>query len=75
MPQEKVADTIAMNGSSTINRTAAEFSARCDLPAHNVLTLNLNHDMVTGKTSVEPAREDFGEIVRQETMGQSKLRA
>ena len=46
-----------------------ELSARCDLEGHNVLTLNLDHDIVTGKKSVEEARKAFGEIVVQDVMG------
>jgi len=69
VPQDKVGDLIEFDGSSTINRTVGELSARCDLEAHNVLTLNLDHDIVTGKKSVEEARKAFGEIVVQEMMG------
>ncbi|MDZ4754196.1 MAG: DUF4142 domain-containing protein [Phycisphaerae bacterium] len=69
VPQDKVADLIAFDGSSTINRTAGELSARCDLEGHNVLTLNLDHDIVTGKTTVEGARKAFGEMVDQDIKG------
>ncbi len=30
----------------TINKTAGEMSARCDLEGHNVLTLNLARDII-----------------------------
>lgn len=69
VPQDKVADLIAFDASSTINRTVGELSARCDLEGHNVLTLNLDHDIVTGKKSVEEARKAFGEIVGQDVAG------
>ena len=69
VPQDKVGDLIAFDASSTINRTVGELSARCDLEGHNVLTLNLDHDIVTGKKSVEEARQAFGEIVVQDVMG------
>lgn len=69
VPQEKVGDLIAFDASSTINRTVGELSARCDLEGHNVLTLNLDHDIVTGKKSVEEARQAFGEIVGQDVAG------
>lgn len=69
VPQDKVGDLIAFDGSSTINRTVGELSARCDLEGHNVLTLNLDHDIVTGKKSVEEARRAFGENVVQDVMG------
>lgn len=69
VPQAKVADLIAFDASSTINRTVGELSARCDLEGHNVLTLNLDHDIVTGKKSVAEARTAFGEMVQQDVMG------
>lgn len=69
VPQEKVGDLIAFDASSTINRTVGELSARCDLEGHNVLTLNLDHDIVTGKKTVEEARKAFGEIVEQDVAG------
>lgn len=70
VPQDKVGDLIAFDASSTINRTAGELSARCDLEGHNVLTLNLDHDIVTGKKSVEQARRAFGEIVVADVKGE-----
>lgn len=69
VPQDKVGDLIAFDASSTINRTVGELSARCDLEGHNVLTLNLDHDIVTGKKSVKEARQAFGEIVVQDVKG------
>jgi len=70
VPQNKVGDLIEFDASSTINRTIGELSARCDLEGHNVLTLNLDHDIVMGKKSVQEARTAFGEIVTQDVMGQ-----
>lgn len=70
VPADKLADLLVFDGSSTINRTTGELSARCDLEGHNVLTLNLDHDIVTGKKSVAEARKAFGDIVQQEMMGE-----
>jgi len=69
VPQDKVGDLVEFDGSSTINRTVGELSARCDLEGHNILTLNLDHDIVTGKKTVQEARTAFGEIVVQDVMG------
>lgn len=69
VPQEKVGDLIAFDASSTINRTVGELSARCDLEGHNILTLNLDHDIVTGKKTVAQARQAFGDIVKQDVGG------
>ena len=49
VPAEKASAIVAFDGSITINRTAGEMSARCDLEGPNILTLNLAHDMVIGK--------------------------
>lgn len=70
VPADKLQDLLVFDGSSTINRTTGELSARCDLEGHNVLTLNLDHDIVTGKKTVAEARKAFGEIVQQEMMGE-----
>ena len=69
VPLDKVGPLIEFDGSSTINRTVGELSARCDLEGHNILTLNLDHDIVTGKKTVQEARTAFGEIVGQDLMG------
>ncbi len=70
VPQDKVGALIEFDASSTINRTVGELSARCDLEGHNVLTLNLDHDIVMGKKTVQEARMAFGEIVTQDVLGQ-----
>lgn len=69
VPQSKVGDLIAFDASSTINRTVGELSARCDLEGHNVLTLNLDHDIVLGKMTVAAARKAFGDIVNEDVAG------
>ena len=69
VPQDKVGALVEFDGSSTINRTVGELSARCDLEGHNILTLNLDHDIVMGKKSVQEARTAFGEIVTEDVLG------
>jgi hypothetical protein len=49
---------IAMfDGSIIADRTRGEVSARCDSEAANVLGLNMVHELVTGKRTVDEARE------------------
>jgi hypothetical protein len=48
LPVEKAAALSAYDSSLTFDRTRGEMSARCDLEGHNILTLNLAHDIVTG---------------------------
>jgi len=69
VPIDKTAELIEFDGSSTINRTAGELSARCDLEGHNVLTLNLDNDIVTGKKSVKEARKSFAENIVEDVLG------
>ncbi len=44
-------------------------SARCDLEGHNILTLNLAHDIVMGKMDAGAARKAFGENVVDDAKG------
>lgn len=44
-----------------MDRTAGEIAARCDMEAMNILTLNLAHEIVTEKRSVEDARQHYAE--------------
>ena len=69
VPQSKVAALIEFDASSTINRTVGELSARCDLEGHNILTLNLDHDIVMGRKTVAQARKAFGDNVQADVMG------
>jgi len=61
----------AFDGSCLVDRTAGEVGARCDSEAANTLTINLMHDIVTGRTSVEEARKTYAENLAGYTMGRS----
>jgi len=69
VPTDKVDDLVAFDASMTINKTAGEMSARCDLEGHNILTLNLARDIIEGKKSVKEAREAFGKHVVEDVLG------
>lgn len=56
VPASKAADVAAFNGSIILHRTKGEVSVRCDREETNTLTLNLMHDVVTGRRTVEEAR-------------------
>ncbi|MBC8086309.1 MAG: hypothetical protein H7Z40_03530 [Phycisphaerae bacterium] len=57
-------DELAMyDGSVVLERTTGEISARCDKEAANFLALNLAHDIVTGKQTVDGARMMYGEQI------------
>jgi hypothetical protein len=51
------------DGSVIVERTKGELSARCDKEEANFLAINLSHDIVTGKRSVEDARKFYAESI------------
>jgi len=71
VPPEKFDEIARFDGSCLLDRTSGEVAARCDSEAANTITLNLMHDIVTGKTVVEEARKTFGEIMVAYTLGRS----
>ncbi len=69
VPPEKLEEIGRFDGSCLVDRTSGEVAARCDSEAANTLTLNLMHDIVTGKTTVDEARATFGETMVAYTLG------
>lgn len=69
VPSDKSDELLAYDGSVTLSRTNGEMSARCDLEGHNILTLNLAHDIVTGKTDAAGARKAFSDNVVLDMLG------
>ena len=60
-------DEIALfDGSVNIDKTRGEISARCDAEHHNILALNLAHDIIIGKRSVKDARAFYTKLVMAE---------
>jgi hypothetical protein len=63
-------DTVGRyDGSCLVDRTAGEAAARCDSEAANIITLNLMHETVIGRMSVEEARKVYAESMIGYTMG------
>jgi len=69
VPPERAAALSEYDGSCTFDRTRGELKARCDLEGHNILTLNLAHDIVMGKMTAAEARTAFSEIVTEDIKG------
>jgi hypothetical protein len=63
VPVEKVSDLAAFDGSVIVERTKGEVAARCDLEAANILSLNLMHEIVSGKRTVADARDLYAEAI------------
>lgn len=68
VPENKFDDLARFDGSVTVDRTRGEMAARCDTEFHNVLALNLAHDVITGRRSVENARAFYARVVKIEKM-------
>lgn len=63
-------DEIAtFDGSVYPDRTKGEVSVKCHNEAMNILTLNLVHDIVTGKRTVREARAFYGKIANAYNKG------
>ncbi len=71
VPPEKFDEIGRFDGSCLVDRTSGEAAARCDSEAANTITLNLMHDIVTGKATVDQARTTFGEAMVAYTLGRS----
>ncbi|HYY14157.1 MAG TPA: hypothetical protein VE758_06965 [Chthoniobacterales bacterium] len=56
VPPEMFDDVAQFDGSIICDRTRGEVSARCDSESANVLGMNLVHEIVTGKRTVDEAR-------------------
>ncbi len=69
VPEDKMDDLGKFDGSVTFDRTQGTLSARCDVEANNFLALNLAHDIISGKKTVEQARTAFADIVKEKMNG------
>ena len=66
VPENKFDELARFDGSINVDRTRGLMSARCDSDEHNMLALNLAHDIITGKRSVEGARAFYGRAIMLE---------
>ncbi|HUK01016.1 MAG TPA: hypothetical protein VLW26_01930 [Steroidobacteraceae bacterium] len=64
VPPQKAALLIQYNGSLVIDRTRGELSAHCDSESHNILTLNLAHDILRGERDVDLALTYHAQVIR-----------
>lgn len=59
VPLEKLDDLGRFDGSVYVDRTNGELAAKCDDEMANFLAINLAHDIVTGETTVDEARQEY----------------
>lgn len=62
VPLEMFNELAKFDGSVIVERTKGEVSSRCDMEAANILALNLMHEIVTGKLTVEKARDVYCDV-------------
>ena len=65
VPPDKFDELAEYDGSVIAERTKGEIMARCDMEEANFLALNLAHEIVTGKKSVNDARKFYAEAMRE----------
>ena len=61
VPPEKLPELAEFDGSLIVYRTAGQVTASCDNESANFLAVNLMHDIVTGRRTVEEARKELAE--------------
>jgi hypothetical protein len=71
VPPDLFDEVGVFDGSCLVDRTSGEVAARCDAEGANFLTLNLMHEIVTGKRGVEEARKFYAEAMAAFIMGRS----
>jgi hypothetical protein len=64
VPPEACSKLAQYDGSVVVERTRGELAARCDDETANYLALNLAHEIISGKRSVDEARRFYAETVR-----------
>jgi hypothetical protein len=69
VPPEMIGKIAQFDGSIIVDRTRGEVAARCDSEAANVLGMNMVHEIVTGKRTVDEARQTSEQNTVAYTLG------
>jgi hypothetical protein len=70
VPVEKFSALAEFDGSVIVERTKGEISARCGGTSMNFVAINLANDIVTGKRSVNDAREEYTRLYQAYKRGE-----
>jgi hypothetical protein len=70
VPLDKYDELAQFDGSVIVERTKGLISARCGGEAMNFVAINLAHDIVTGKHSVETARDEYVRLYKAYKAGE-----
>ena len=71
VPPEMLQRLADFDGSILVDRTAGELGARCDSESASVVSLNMAHEIVTGRRTVEDARETLAQNKIGYTLGRA----
>lgn len=70
VPADMLDDLYRFDGSLYVDRTKGEISSRCEREEMNFLALNLAHDILTGKRTVDDARQYYANTAAAFEAGQ-----
>lgn len=62
VPLDKYNELARYDGSVIVERTRGEISARCGGTSMNFVAINLAHEIITGKRTVEEARQEYADL-------------
>jgi hypothetical protein len=65
VPANKFSSLAEYDGSVSVHRTDGEISAKCDFEGANFLALNLAHDIITGKKTIQAARDFYTKAIKE----------
>ncbi len=65
VPPNFIDDLNVFDGSIVVERTKGELSARCDKEEANFLAINLAHDIIERKHTINAARKFYAETIKQ----------
>ena len=70
VPEEKLAELAAYNGSILVDRTRGELTAHCDSEQANILTLNIADDIIRGDRTADQGMGYHAQVVRGIEIGE-----
>ena len=71
VPLDQYDELARFDGSIIAFRTPGELAARCDKEENNILALNVAHEVVTGKRTVEDARQFVAQTLKDLQQGKT----
>jgi predicted outer membrane protein len=75
VPPEKIDEISRMNGSVVVDRTRGEMSVLCDKEEISFISLNLAHDLITGRRNVSSARDALEDAALEVSLGKKPVLA